>query len=197
MGASGAVQAVVGEAQPVAAHGVVRPRGHDGHMILVLDAGGDAPAGVFHPALHTEGLVNRGLTVQDADADREGIDFPLFREEAVTSKFRHVNEIAGRAIGFRDHPLGGNDDVSLPGEVKVVQGPMVFGQFPKTQVVLLGELIQIFVAHDVMGGGLAHHGDGAAFSTQGGDKSGPLIESGQPGRQVWGVAFLGRHFFEP
>ena len=47
----------------------------------------------------------------------------------------------------------------------MVQGAVVLGQFPESQVVLFGELVQVLVAHDMVGSGLAHHGDGACVKS--------------------------------
>ena len=41
----------------------------------------------------------------------------------------------------------------------MIQGAVEVGQFPKPQVVLPGDLVEILIAHDVVGLGLAHHGD--------------------------------------
>jgi hypothetical protein len=42
----------------------------------------------------------------------------------------------------------------------MIQGPVELGQFPKPQVVLPGDLIEILIAHDMVALGRAHHGDG-------------------------------------
>jgi hypothetical protein len=42
----------------------------------------------------------------------------------------------------------------------MIQAAMEAGQLPEPQVILPGDEVQIFIAHDVVRLGLAHHGDG-------------------------------------
>ena len=83
----------------------------------------------------------------------------LIREKPVAPEFRHVDQITGRIGDLGDDPLGGDDDIGFPGQIEMVQGTVKAGQFPKPQVVLPGDLVEILIADDVVGLGLAHHGD--------------------------------------
>lgn len=157
-GGVGAVEAVMGQAQPAAAHGTIVPGRHISHAILVLEVPGDVPAGVHRFALHPEGLADRRLVIQHPDADGIGDHFALLREEPVAPELRHVDQVAGVGGALRDDPLGGDGDVGFPGQVEVVQVAVVVGQLVEAQIVLPGDAVQVFIADDMMGLGLAHHG---------------------------------------
>ena len=74
----------------------------------------------------------------------------LVREKPVAPELRHVEQVAGGPGIWRDDPLGGDDDVGFPGEIEMVQGAVKAGQLPESQVVILGDLVEILVAHDVV-----------------------------------------------
>ena len=84
----------------------------------------------------------------------------LIREKPVAPELRHIDQVSGAPGIWGYDPLGGDDDIRFPGQVEMVQGALETGQFPKPQVILPGDLVEIFIAHDVVGLGLAHHGDG-------------------------------------
>ena len=99
------------------------------------------------------------LILKHPDADGVGPDFVPIREKPVAPELGDIDQVAGGPGICRDDPLGGDDDIGFPGQVEMVQGALKAGQFPKPQVVLPGDLVEILIADDVVGLGLAHHGD--------------------------------------
>ena len=81
------------------------------------------------------------------------------REKPVAPELRHVEQVTGGPGICRDDPLGGDDDIGFPGQIEMIQGAMEAGQLPEPQVIFPGDLVEILIAHDVVGLGLAHHGD--------------------------------------
>jgi hypothetical protein len=110
--------------------------------------------------LHPESLADGRLIIQDPDANGESIYFFFLLEKTVTAQLRDVEEIARGLAPEGDDPLTGDIYVGLPGEIEVVQGTVIAGQFPETQVILPGNLIEVFIADDMMALEFSHHSDG-------------------------------------
>ena len=83
----------------------------------------------------------------------------LIREKPVAPELGHIDQVTGGPGICRYDPLGGDDDIGFPGQIEMIQGALETGQFPKPQVIVPGDLVEILIAHDVVRLGLAHHGD--------------------------------------